>query len=53
MRIREAQKHTDPSDPDPDADPDPQHFLEGNLTIFIALSVFLFLSCNTDFLLAV
>jgi len=25
MRIREGQKHTDPTDPDdPDADPDPQ-----------------------------
>jgi hypothetical protein len=26
MRIREAQKHTDPTDPDPD--PDPQHCWE-------------------------
>jgi aspartyl/asparaginyl-tRNA synthetase len=25
MRIREAQKHTDPTEPDLDADPDPQH----------------------------
>jgi hypothetical protein len=25
MRIREAQKHMDPTDSDPDADPDPQH----------------------------
>ncbi len=27
MRIRDAQKHTDPMDPDTDADPDPQHCL--------------------------
>jgi hypothetical protein len=26
MQMREAQKHTDPTDPDPDAEPDPQHF---------------------------
>jgi hypothetical protein len=26
MRIREAQKHVDPTDPDPDADPDPEHW---------------------------
>ncbi len=25
MRIQEAQKHMDPSDPDPDSDSDPQH----------------------------
>jgi hypothetical protein len=24
MRIQEAQKHTDPTDPDPDADPNPE-----------------------------
>jgi hypothetical protein len=28
MRIREAQKHTDPADPDPDADLDEQHCLK-------------------------
>jgi hypothetical protein len=26
MRIREVQKHMDPTDPDPDEDPDPQHW---------------------------
>jgi hypothetical protein len=26
IRIQEAQKHTDPTDPDPDSDPDPQHW---------------------------
>jgi hypothetical protein len=25
MRIREVQKHTDPTDPDQDADTDPEH----------------------------
>jgi hypothetical protein len=25
MRIQEAQKHTDPTDPNPDADPVPEH----------------------------
>jgi hypothetical protein len=26
MRIQEAKKHTDPTDPDPDADPDLEHW---------------------------
>jgi hypothetical protein len=28
IRIKEAQKHTDPTDPDPDSDPDPQHWFK-------------------------
>jgi hypothetical protein len=28
VRIREAQKHMDPTDPTPDSDPDPQHWIK-------------------------
>jgi hypothetical protein len=31
MRIQEAQKHTDPTDPDPDADP--EHWQRETLTV--------------------
>ncbi len=27
IRIREAQKHVDPVDPDLDSDPDPEHWM--------------------------
>ena len=37
IRMREAQKHVDPVDPDPDSDLDPQHWLEQLLSINLQL----------------
>jgi hypothetical protein len=47
MRIREALKHTDPTDPGPDADPDPHHFfiqyeqLKGFSSVFYVCTSYL------------
>ncbi len=37
MRIREAQKHTDPTNPDLDTDPEPQH-----CTVHTRLKIYVF-----------
>ncbi len=40
MRIREIQKHTDPTDPDADLDPDPQPCLLPSCNFFVEKKCF-------------
>ncbi len=39
MRIRDAQKHMDPTDTDLDADPDPQHCLKVDGVLYVYLQL--------------